>query len=336
MRRVMLLGLIVSVVTFFAAGAQADDLLIASGTGSQQTGEGFEGANGILTDGKCVLTVRNTGEGEDIEFTYKLQCFDITGVTQAHIHVLLEPDDPEGPVSVFLCCPQPSDPSLLGPILGTGDIDGLLGEGSFGADRIAHVTPEEFNDLMHNDGAYLNVHTAVNQPGEVRGQIVAIDDSNIVDEFFLATATGSQQRPDTVTTDASCIASFRVKGENLKYKLKCFNIEGVTQAHIHLSPAQSANNFVVFLFPFGNPTGPINGKIVGERVNPDTGETFVAKSSGTLRSEDLINQLAGATIADLVEEMRKDNAYLNVHTNLNPPGEVRGQITVVETLAGGF
>ncbi len=315
MRKVFIFTVLVSMIIAFGATTQAAPILMASGTGSQQIGEGVDVVNGILTDGKCVLTVRHTGEGAAIEFTYKLQCFDITGVTQAHIHVA--PANEPGPVAVF----------LFGPVEGTGEINGLLAEGSFGAGEIGlDLTPDDLNALMHNDGTYLNVHTMTNPAGEVRGQIVAIEDTNVVEEFFLATASGGQQRPETIDTDATCIASFRAKGENLKYKLKCFNIEGVVAAHIHLGSAQSSGGPVVFLFA-GGPTGEVNGLI-----RSDDG----AKSSGTLRPGDLVLALMGATIADLVERMRTDGAYLNVHTSSNMAGEVRGQITVVETLAGGF
>lgn len=317
MRKVILLGLSISIVIFFAAAAQAAPILMASATGSQQIGseaQGVDPITGILTDAKCVLTVRHT-EGE--VFPYKLQCFDITGVTAAHIHV--GSADGTGGIAV----------SLFASVEATGDINGLLAEGSFGADDIGlDMTPDSLNTLMHEDGTYLNVHTAANLPGEVRGQIVAIGDANVVEEFFLATASGGQQRlAEPVDTDATCIASFRAKGENLKYKVKCFNIEGVILVHIHLGPAQSPGGVVATLFASAVPTGQVNGLI-----RSDDG----AKSSGTLKSESLSGELLAAPISDLVERMRTDGAYLNVHTADNLEGEVRGQITVVETLAGGF
>jgi hypothetical protein len=40
----------------------------------------------------------------------------------------------------------------------------------------------------------------------------------------------------------------------------------------------------------------------------------------------LVGPLAGATLDDLIEEFKADNAYVNVHTEQYPAGEVRGQI----------
>ncbi len=57
------------------------------------------------------------------------------------------------------------------------------------------------------------------------------------------------------------------------------------------------------------------------------------KGKGTLRSEDLIGELSGESISTLVEQLRNDNAYINVHTEANGPGEVRGHITFVDLIA---
>ena len=315
MKKIFVFALLASAMIIFGATTQASAIFMASATGSQQIGteeQGVDPVRGILTDAKCVLTMSDVNESG--ELPYNLQCFDIVGVTQAHIHVA--PSDAGGPLAAF----------LFGPVEGQ-DFNGLVAKGTLSEDDVIDMSIADLTDLMNNDGAYLNLHTTANPPGEVRGQIVGIDDNNIVDEFFLAIASGGQSRPDPVMTDATCIGSFRAKGENLKYKVKCFNIEGITQVHLHLGTAQSGGPFVAFAFPIGEPTGPVNGVI--RRDNGD-------KSSGNLRPEDLVNDFEGAPIASLIERMRTDGVYLNVHTDGNPGGEVRGHITIVKTLAGGF
>ena len=151
-----------------------------------------------------------------------------------------------------------------------------------------------------------------------------MNDSLVVSASYTAAATGSQEVTDPVggvETAATCFATFRVSN-GLKYKLKCWNITGVTQAHIHAGSAQENGNPVVFLFPIGDPTGDVNGLI---RRDGD-------KSKGTVRDEDLINSLEGMTIADLAALLAADGAYLNVHTDANMPGEVRGQISLVDAI----
>ncbi|HIO69429.1 MAG TPA: CHRD domain-containing protein [Nitrospirales bacterium] len=146
------------------------------------------------------------------------------------------------------------------------------------------------------------------------------------DHVAFASATGSQEvtNPgDGIETDGTCQLYLElVPMTEVKYKLQCFNITGVTQAHIHAGSAQESSAPVAFLFPLGDPTGDVKGLI---KRGDD-------KSKGTVRAENLINSLAGMTIADLAAILRADGAYLNVHTDANGPGEVRGKISLVDTI----
>ena len=47
---------------------------------------------------------------------------------------------------------------------------------------------------------------------------------------------------------------------------------------------------------------------------------------GTIRATDLVGPLEGMTLEDLLEAMDSGETYVNVHTDLNPGGEIRGQI----------
>ena len=77
---------------------------------------------------------------------------------------------------------------------------------------------------------------------------------------------------------------------------------------------------VAVLFPPGDATGAINGLLKRGSV----------KSKGTLTDMDLME---GFTLDTLIEAMTTDNAYINVHTEANMPGEVRGSIALVDTFA---
>ena len=297
-----------------ASHAWADHVAFASGTGSQ--------AGGVETDGTCQLYL------ELVPMTavkYKLQCFNITGVTQAHVHA---GGAQEGGGVLA---------SLFGPVEATGEIDGVLSEGMIEGSDIAMegVDLGAFMDMILSDQTYLSVHTSANPPGEVRGQVTGrVNDNLVVSASYTATATGSQEiagdppNLDGVTTDATCFASFRVTGlsdDGLKYKLKCWNITGVTQAHIHMGKASENGPNVAFLFDGREAqTGDVNGLLrAADRASV---------SKGTLRSEDLLGELSGEPISALAEQLRNDNAYINVHTEANGPGEVRGQISFVDAI----
>ncbi|HJS64439.1 MAG TPA: CHRD domain-containing protein, partial [Nitrososphaeraceae archaeon] len=50
-------------------------------------------------------------------------------------------------------------------------------------------------------------------------------------------------------------------------------------------------------------------------------------ASGTINSLDLQGTLKGRNISDLITLMESGDAYVNVHSESNPDGEIRGQIT---------
>jgi hypothetical protein len=115
-----------------------------------------------------------------------------------------------------------------------------------------------------------------------------------------------------VQSRGQCQALFKLneEGDGLKYKLIASNIEFVTQAHIHLAPPDQNGGVVAFLFGF-----------VPEGVNPNG-----TLAQGVITADDLVGSLAGMTLEDLLAELDAGNAYVNVHTQEYPAGEVRGQI----------
>jgi hypothetical protein len=67
------------------------------------------------------------------------------------------------------------------------------------------------------------------------------------------------------------------------------------------------------------------------------GRTDGVLAEGTITAADLVNNLAGHPLSDLVDAIRAGNTYVNIHTNdgmapINtgpgdfPGGEVRGQL----------
>jgi CHRD domain len=60
-----------------------------------------------------------------------------------------------------------------------------------------------------------------------------------------------------------------------------------------------------------NPTGTVNGML----------------SQGSFSSNDFVGPLKGKQMSDLVLLINDGHAYVNVHTQPNPNGEIRGQIS---------
>jgi hypothetical protein len=130
-------------------------------------------------------------------------------------------------------------------------------------------------------------------------------------EKFRTHCQGGNEVPP-VDAQGQCQALFALTadGTGLQYSLIVANIESVTQAHIHLAPAGANGGVVAFLFGFVPEGETTNGTL----------------AQGIITDADLIGALAGMTIADLLAELEAGNAYVNVHTQAHPAGEVRGQI----------
>ena len=98
-----------------------------------------------------------------VEFTLSVQ--NITGVRMAHIHGPAGADRNAG-VLVWLYPPGATAPGAP-----TGPLSGEISRGSFGATNVAGISMDSLVSLMRSGNVYVNVHTAVNGGGEIRGQI---------------------------------------------------------------------------------------------------------------------------------------------------------------------
>jgi hypothetical protein len=128
-------------------------------------------------------------------------------------------------------------------------------------------------------------------------------------QFFDAKLTGKNEVPakDTKATD---IAEFTVTGPNsMSYKVSVTNMQKVTAAHIHLGKVGENGPIIVTLFKTGSPSATTNGTL----------------SQGNITSIKLEGPLAGKQLSDMINLMNKAGAYVNVHTEANPNGEIRGQ-----------
>jgi hypothetical protein len=124
---------------------------------------------------------------------------------------------------------------------------------------------------------------------------------------YLVPLTQASEVPAPKATGATGTAQIIIYPQSIDYQVSASSIANVTMAHIHNGPPGTAGPVVVTLYSnVSQPTSP-NG----------------AFASGTLTDGNLP---AGVTIASLKALIASGNAYVNVHTTLNPSGEIRGQI----------
>lgn len=154
------------------------------------------------------------------------------------------------------------------------------------------------------------------------GPGVATAQADETGSLFVAGMTGDQQVPEPVDTSALGGAVFSVDEDEteIQYALGVANAENVLMAHIHAGSATENGPIVVWLYP-----GP-------DAEEPELKEgTFTGLlAEGTITEEHLLDELEGESLSALVELMENGEAYVNVHTEQNQAGEIRGQIHDVE------
>ena len=125
------------------------------------------------------------------------------------------------------------------------------------------------------------------------------------EQKFSASLSGSQEVPPNTST-AKGWAWLKPMGNTVWYKVNATGIDKVTMAHIH--NAKTGEN--------GDPIAML-------QIAKSSGPTL---AQGNITGSDLMGSLAGKSIADLVAKMQSGETYVNVHTDANPNGEIRGQI----------
>lgn len=135
----------------------------------------------------------------------------------------------------------------------------------------------------------------------------------MVNPDFDTRLTGASEVPP-VQTNASGSADLDVEIEDgqrvVDYEIFVNNIDRVTQAHIHQGSSNETGPIIVPLFNASTPTGPVTGQL----------------TEGQFTSANFVGQLQGRQLDDLIALMQNGTAYVNVHTEQNPEGEIRGTV----------
>jgi hypothetical protein len=124
---------------------------------------------------------------------------------------------------------------------------------------------------------------------------------------FTAELSGHQERPTPVETEGEGDAKFETEGTSVDFELKWTGLSSPAfAAHIHCGGPEEAGPVGVTLF--AGTMGP-EGEVEGSFTGPDPG-----------------NACAWITLADVLEAMSTNDAYVNVHSTQFRGGEIRGQV----------
>ena len=132
-------------------------------------------------------------------------------------------------------------------------------------------------------------------------------------ERFIAELTGVEEVLRTVDTSAIGVAEFKLGQDNsIMYRINVTDIENVTAGHIHRGQVGENGPVIVTLFKEDTPT--------------TAAMTTGVLSEGNITATNLEGPMAGQLLSNLTSVMQNEQTYVNIHTQQNPNGEIRGQI----------
>jgi hypothetical protein len=128
------------------------------------------------------------------------------------------------------------------------------------------------------------------------------------EQKFMAELSSQEEVPPT-DSQATGSAEFTPMGsDSVMYNVNATNIEGVTAGHIHSGQQGENGPIVVTLFNYDSPMNEVS-------------------ESGSITADKLEGPMAGKQLSDLATAMGNGSTYVNIHTEQNPNGEIRGQIS---------
>jgi hypothetical protein len=148
---------------------------------------------------------------------------------------------------------------------------------------------------------------------------------------------GLQEAPTIVSTTGTgtFTAAINRDESRIDYVLAFRNLEGdVRQAHIHIGHPQNSGGIVLWLCDSALNPSPV--ATTPECTMNDPLDLRNGRVTGTLTADDVLNQpgngIAGAPATvpgefdEVIDLIRAGATYVNVHTSVFPPGEIRSQI----------
>jgi hypothetical protein len=161
----------------------------------------------------------------------------------------------------------------------------------------------------------------------VTGSLLALATVAKADQIG-ALLTGYEESPSVSTAGSGeFTATVAPDGEAIEYTETYSGLQGtVTQSHIHVGQLGVNGSIVIFLCQTAanpDPTG----------LAPECPQEGTV--SGTITAANVIagsmapQQLAAGDLAAVVAAIRAGAAYANVHTEVSPGGEIRGQIRTI-------
>jgi hypothetical protein len=149
-----------------------------------------------------------------------------------------------------------------------------------------------FITKLLNGAYYINIHTAANSGGEIRGQLWVETEG-----AYYVKLSGAEQVPSNTVTASGVGAFALIKHQGiLKFNIVANGLTGaITGAHLHTGAIGVNGPVTIDLTSF------VSGNKIQGEVNTATMTTFIT-------------------------DLKAGNIYLNIHTAANSGGEIRSQL----------
>ncbi|MCH8247853.1 MAG: CHRD domain-containing protein, partial [Bacteroidetes bacterium] len=214
-------------------------------------------------------------------------------LTDTGLRFLVSVEELSGPIVAahFHNGPVGEDGNVVRAII--DDFTGNTASGIWTATDGQPLTDELIQSLLAGN-LYLNVHTAANGAGEIRGQVQISAGTQLG-----ASLTAAQETHDVVS-NALGTSSVLLTDAGVAFNITVEGLSGpIAAAHFHNGPAGE------------------DGGIVRTLTGDFTGNT----ASGLWTASD------GQPLTDeLIQSLLAGDLYINVHTAANGAGEIRGQV----------
>jgi hypothetical protein len=169
--------------------------------------------------------------------------------------------------------------------------------------------------VLNNNGRGYHMKRAYLPAAVIFSVAVMFTGCKMTEEYqnsrFSTLLSGDQEVPAfTTKAHGRLTLEHRDQDKTMYYRLDAGQITDVTGAHIHLGKPGESGPVIISLFSGPKKNGEFNGTL----------------AEGTFDSDALLGPLAKKTLNELINEIRRGNAYVNIHTDSHPDGEIRGQI----------
>ncbi len=146
------------------------------------------------------------------------------------------------------------------------------------------------------------------------------------DDKIRATLKGFNEVP-SVSTDASGTfeATISPNGDAIDFEITYTGVQGtVTQSHMHVGQRGVNGGIVLWICGTATNPEPANGGNTNVCTSPNG--HFTGTWTGANMQNLATQQLATGELDEVIAAIRAGVAYVNVHSNLSPGGEIRGQV----------